>query len=119
MINSDSAVLIPILFLVGVPGNVLSAAVFRRQGLKERVNLCVFLLALADLVVITVTFLLTAEQVYRDLIGPAGFFITYCVGEGVMLKVCVCVCVYLCVCVFMCVCREGHVYAYETHCKRK
>jgi hypothetical protein len=77
----DSTILIPLLCLLGVPGNVLSAAVFCRLGLKERINLCVFCLALADLLVIVITFLLTVEQVYRDFVGPASFFITYCVGQ--------------------------------------
>ena len=104
MANFDSAGLIPILFLLGVPGNVLSAAVFYRQGLKERINLCVFFLALADLVVITVTFFLSAEQVYRDLIGHASFFITYCVGKEKVLAVgCVCG-VVVCTSIHVCVC---------------
>ena len=82
MTNIDSAALIPLLFLVGVPGNMLSAAVFYRLGLRERINLCVFCLAVVDLLVLTVTFLLTMEQVYRDFIGPASFFIQYFVGKA-------------------------------------
>ncbi|XP_076442682.1 uncharacterized protein LOC143281363 [Babylonia areolata] len=65
---------IVLLFLVGVPGNILSAAVFYRQGLRERINLCVFCLALVDLVVLTVTFFLAGEEVYNILIGSMYFF---------------------------------------------
>ncbi|KAL8589835.1 hypothetical protein ACOMHN_020838 [Nucella lapillus] len=74
------AIIIPLLFLVGVPGNILSAAVFYRQGLRERINLCVFCLALMDLVVICVIFGLGVEKAYRSLVGPFNFFITYFVG---------------------------------------
>nr|KAG5692786.1 hypothetical protein BaRGS_009402 [Batillaria attramentaria] len=72
---------IPLLFLVGAPANILSAAVFCRQGLKDRINLCLFSLSLADLLTITVTFLLTAETAYNTLTdGNAYFFITYFPG---------------------------------------
>ena len=40
--------LLPILFLIGVPANVINMAVFYKQGLKDRVNLCLFALSLAD-----------------------------------------------------------------------
>ncbi|KAL8589841.1 hypothetical protein ACOMHN_020844 [Nucella lapillus] len=71
---------IPLLFLVGVPGNILSAAVFYRQGLRERINLCVFCLALVDLVVVIATFCLTTEKAYQTFVGPSSFFITHFVG---------------------------------------
>ena len=50
--------LLPVLSLLGVVGNALNVAVFFRQGLRERVNVCLFSLALADLVVCTLYFLL-------------------------------------------------------------
>ncbi|XP_076442730.1 galanin receptor 2a-like [Babylonia areolata] len=71
---------VPLLFLVGVPGNILSAAVFYKQGLRERINLCIFCLALVDLIVLSVTFFLLAEKVYRLFVGPSNFFIRYFVG---------------------------------------
>ena len=40
--------LLPILFLIGGPANVINMAVFYKQGLKDRVNLCLFALSLAD-----------------------------------------------------------------------
>jgi len=43
-----NAVVLPILFLIGGPANVLNMAVFYKQGLKERINVCLFALSLAD-----------------------------------------------------------------------
>ena len=42
---------VPVVSLLGVVGNALNVAVFFRQGLRERVNVCLFSLALADLAV--------------------------------------------------------------------
>ena len=53
-----AADLLPVVSLLGVVGNALTVAVFFRQGLRERVNVCLFSLALADLVVCTLYFLL-------------------------------------------------------------
>ncbi|KAL8576474.1 hypothetical protein ACOMHN_049041 [Nucella lapillus] len=70
--------LIPLLFLVGVPANVLSAAVFYRQGLRERINLCIFCLAMADVVVLTSSAGMAFEVVYRDVVRPdLNFFKIY------------------------------------------
>ena len=41
-------VFLPILFLIGGPANVINMAVFKRQGLKERINVCLFAMSLAD-----------------------------------------------------------------------
>ena len=41
-------VFLPILFLIGGPANVINMAVFYKQGLKERINVCLFALSLAD-----------------------------------------------------------------------
>ncbi|PVD26180.1 hypothetical protein C0Q70_13849 [Pomacea canaliculata] len=59
----------PLLFLFGFPGNILCAAVFYKLGLRERINLCVFALALTDLVTITVTFCGGVERVFREFLG--------------------------------------------------
>ena len=53
-----AADLVPVVSLLGVVGNTLNVAVFFRQGLRERVNVCLFSLALADLAVCTLYFLL-------------------------------------------------------------
>ena len=50
LVNSN---LVPVVSLLGVVGNALNVAVFFRQGLRERVNVCLFSLALADLAVCT------------------------------------------------------------------
>ena len=50
--------LVPVVSLLGVVGNALNVAVFFRQGLREQVNVCLFSLALADLVVCTLYFLI-------------------------------------------------------------
>ena len=42
-----------ILFLIGVPTNLLNCLVFYRQGLRDRMNLCLFSLALADMLFVT------------------------------------------------------------------
>ena len=55
--------LVPVVSLLGVVGNALNVAVFFRQGLRERVNVCLFSLALADLVVSTHYFLIYVEAV--------------------------------------------------------
>ena len=77
---SVSLVGIPLLWVVGTVGNALSAAVFYRQGLHSRINLCLFWLALADLLSVSILFAMSAEEAYRILVGPAHFFITYAMG---------------------------------------
>ena len=54
LVNSN---LLPVVSLLGVVGNAVNVAVFFRQGLRERVNVCLFSLALADLAVSTLYFL--------------------------------------------------------------
>ena len=54
---------VPLVSLRGVVGNTLNVAVFFRQGLRERVNVCLFSLALADLVVSTLYFILYGYSV--------------------------------------------------------
>ena len=41
-------IFLPIMLLIGGPANVINMAVFYKQGLKDRVNLCLFALSLAD-----------------------------------------------------------------------
>ena len=58
--------LVPVVSLLGVVGNALNVAVFFRQGLRERVNVCLFSLALADLTVCTLYFLAYGYGVVRQ-----------------------------------------------------
>ena len=61
-----AADLLPVVSLLGVVGNALNVAVFFRQGLRQRVNVCLFSLALADLVVCIHYFLLTWDSLVRE-----------------------------------------------------
>lgn len=73
------AVILPLLFLIGGPGNVINMAVFYKQGLRERVNLCLFALSLADWLYLMQAMLLYGEQVHlwlttREKYGPMMTF---------------------------------------------
>ena len=57
---------VPVVSLLGVVGNALNVAVFFRQGLRERVNVCLFSLALADLAASTLYFLAYGYGVVRQ-----------------------------------------------------
>ena len=86
-----SSNLVPVVSLLGVVGNALNVAVFFRQGLRERVNVCLFSLALADLVVCTFYFLLYGYSVVTQfhffahpqevrIPAPVTFFMTKLTG---------------------------------------
>nr|KAG5704437.1 hypothetical protein BaRGS_024292 [Batillaria attramentaria] len=72
--------LIPLFCLVGMVGNILCALVFYRQGLRDRINMCLFCLAVADLMTLVPLFLLAFEAAYKTLVGELNFFVTYFVG---------------------------------------
>ena len=57
-------VVLPILFLLGGPANVINMAVFHRQGLKERINVCLFALSLADNLFLLYNVAVYGEQVW-------------------------------------------------------
>ena len=57
-------VFLPILFLIGGPANVINMAVFYKQGLKERINVCLFAMSLADGLYLANNMLLYGEQLY-------------------------------------------------------
>jgi hypothetical protein len=57
-------VFLPVLFVIGLTTNVLNAVVFARQGLSERINMCLFLLSLTDLASISYFWALYAEDMY-------------------------------------------------------
>ncbi|KAL8595115.1 hypothetical protein ACOMHN_019153 [Nucella lapillus] len=58
-----SGLLIPLFFIFGTPANVLNMVVFYKQGLKERINFCLFLLALIDILHLTPLFIFQVEHV--------------------------------------------------------
>jgi hypothetical protein len=68
LVQNVKMLFIPLLYLVGLT-NILSAAVFARQGLKERINMCLFTLALIDLAYITFLMALFAHDFYTVLTG--------------------------------------------------
>ena len=57
-------VVLPILFLIGGPANVINMAVFYKQGLKERINVCLFALSLADGLYLLFNIVLYGEQLH-------------------------------------------------------
>ncbi|KAL8595121.1 hypothetical protein ACOMHN_019159 [Nucella lapillus] len=54
--------LIPLFFIFGTPANVLNMVVFYKQGLKERINFCLFFLALVDILHLTPVFIFRSEH---------------------------------------------------------
>ena len=72
-------VMLPIFFLIGAPANVINMAVFYKQGLKERVSLCLFALSLADELFLINMMCLYSEQLVlpfttKERFGPVMRF---------------------------------------------
>ena len=59
-----AGIIIPVLFFIGFPANCINMAVFFKQGLKERINLCLFSLALVDLLSLTGVLAFHADQLF-------------------------------------------------------
>ena len=74
-----ASVLIPVLFLIGFPANCINMAVFFKQGLKERINLCLFSLALVDLLSLTGALAFHADKLFsfadEERIGAVARFV--------------------------------------------
>ena len=76
-------VFLPLLLLIGGPANVINMAVFYRQGLRDRVNLCLFALSLADgLFLVQAMFLYGADQLVlpfdtKERFGPVTRFLAH------------------------------------------
>ncbi|XP_076462784.1 uncharacterized protein LOC143295106 [Babylonia areolata] len=58
-----NTVILP-LFLIGGPANVINMAVFYRQGLKERINVCLFSLSLCDFLYLLCNVIVHGEQIH-------------------------------------------------------
>ena len=54
-------------FLVSGPTNLINMAVFWKHGIKERINLCLFCLSFADLIVSASYFVMYAEKIYAGI----------------------------------------------------
>ena len=59
-----NALVLPVLFVIGGPANVINMAVFYKQGLKERINVCLFALSLADFLYLLQAFILYSESIF-------------------------------------------------------
>ena len=64
---------LPVLFLIGGPANVINMAVFYKQGLKERVNLCLFSLSLADVLYLIQMLFFYGEQLHVQFTTKESF----------------------------------------------
>ena len=60
------AIVLPIMFLIGGPANVINMAVFYKQGLRERINLCLFALSLADELYLIQCMFFNGERIHRQ-----------------------------------------------------
>ena len=60
------AIVLPLLFLIGGPANVINMAVFYKQGLRERINLCLFALSLADELYLLYCMFFNGERIHRQ-----------------------------------------------------
>ena len=60
------AIVLPLLFLIGGPANVINMAVFYKQGLRERINLCLFALSLADELYLIQCMFINGEKIHRQ-----------------------------------------------------
>ncbi|KAL8586475.1 hypothetical protein ACOMHN_050070 [Nucella lapillus] len=70
-----------LLFLIAGPGNIINMAVFFKQGLKDRVNLCLFALSMTDEVHMIMAMIHHGEQLHiqfttKERIGPIDTFLT-------------------------------------------
>ena len=60
------AIILPLLFLIGGPANVINMAVFYKQGLRERINLCLFALSVADELYLIYCMFVNGEKIHRQ-----------------------------------------------------
>ena len=60
------AIVLPLLFLIGGPANFINMAVFYKQGLRERINLCLFALSLADELYMIFCMFFNGERINRQ-----------------------------------------------------
>ena len=68
---------LPALLLLSVPTNVVNMLVFWRHGVRERINLCLFCLSLADLIYIIQSFLHNVDKLYQPFTGETGVGVVF------------------------------------------
>ena len=64
-----NALVLPVLLLICVPTNITNMIVFYKQGLKERINTCLFALSLADLMFVVSAYGTDCDRIYMFLMG--------------------------------------------------
>ena len=103
-------VFLPILFLIGGPANVINMAVFYKQGLKERINVCLFALSLADGLYLVNSMLMYGEQFYFRFTTKVGLILLLSLSLSLCLCLCLCLCLSLSlslsVCLFASTCIQ-------------
>lgn len=79
ILKFKAAVLMPVIFMFGAPSNLLSIIVFFKQGLNDRVNLCLFSLSLVDFLSVSFYFFLYSEHMFmfnsQESYGPLFAFV--------------------------------------------
>ncbi|KAL8583977.1 hypothetical protein ACOMHN_048584 [Nucella lapillus] len=78
--------IIPVLFVFGAPLNLLNMLVFFKQGLSDRINVCLFSLALVDLLYLILVFVFNVARAYWRLVegqlADAAF--RYSINSGLL-----------------------------------
>ena len=59
-------VFLPVLVLIGGPANLINMAVFYKQGLRERINVCLFALSIADFLYLLEIIVFLGENIQLD-----------------------------------------------------
>jgi hypothetical protein len=68
--NVRTLLFLPLLFAIGLTTNVLNAVVFARQGLSERINMCLFTLSLTDLACVSCMMAMSGDAIYMKVTSP-------------------------------------------------
>lgn len=80
-------ILKPLVVVVGVSTNVVNCLVFRRQGLRDRMNLCLFVHSLVDMTFLTYSIAFTVSYFYRlvdAVVGEEYYLKTLYYAQGAL-----------------------------------
>lgn len=76
----------PVIVGVGVPANIVNCIVFKHQGLKDRMNLCLFVLALVDMIYLAYSITISLAfwiQIVEPVLGEEIYVKTLYYAHGV------------------------------------
>ncbi|XP_076472616.1 uncharacterized protein LOC143302015 [Babylonia areolata] len=73
--------LLMVFFVVSVPLNIVNVIVFWKHGIKERINLCLCFLSIADAMVISVYFALKLDRIYSAVSNGTVFLAKYSISN--------------------------------------